>query len=145
MGAKVSRIPGLVDMDASLQASTATGKNFNDRDELKNHYHSDYHRYNLKRKVAGLPMLTQEQFERRVAQEAQKPTLEPKHQKKEDRKANRKALKEKRLEDKHAKMQEKQALAEKRQAKIDAGEEEDVAVDSEDEEGEWLDEEDQDE
>ena len=37
-----------------------------------------------------------------------RPTLEPKHQKKEDRKANRKALKEKRLEDKHAKMQEKQ-------------------------------------
>ena len=37
-------------------------------DELKEHYRSDWHRYNLKRKVAGLPVVGRELFERVMAQ-----------------------------------------------------------------------------
>ena len=53
-----------------------------DREALKEHYQSEWHLHNLKRKVpgfscsaasreqvAGLPMLTQEQFARRQAQD----------------------------------------------------------------------------
>jgi len=134
-------------MDApdSIQAATATGVEFNDRQQLKDHYHSDYHRYNLKRKVAGLPMLTPEQFERRQAQEAQKPVLEIKHQRKEDRKANRKSKKDDKLDKQQQKMQQKLAKAEAKKKAVEAGEmEEDESAES-DEEGEWLDEEDLDE
>lgn len=35
---------------------------FNDNDSYKVHYKSDYHRYNIKRKMVKLPPVTQEQF-----------------------------------------------------------------------------------
>ncbi len=40
---------------------TAPGLTFTDRASLHEHYHSEWHRYNLKRKVAGLPPLMKEQ------------------------------------------------------------------------------------
>ena len=49
---------------AKLQCQTAPGLTFASLDDPKAHYHTDWHRYNLKRKVAGLPMLTQAMFER---------------------------------------------------------------------------------
>lgn len=47
--------------------STA-GEVFDDRDSLSDHYKSEFHRYNLKRKVAGLAPVTREFYEARRAQ-----------------------------------------------------------------------------
>merc|ERR1719329_1365467 len=46
----------------SLTSTTAPGKAFESRGELQDHYKSDWHRYNLKRRDAGLPMLNEEDF-----------------------------------------------------------------------------------
>eukprot|EP00923_Selenidium_pygospionis_P036405 GHVN01063890.1.p1 GENE.GHVN01063890.1~~GHVN01063890.1.p1 ORF type:complete len:466 (+),score=101.73 GHVN01063890.1:52-1449(+) len=35
-------------------------------EDLKTHYHSDLHRYNLKRQIGGLPSVTQEQLDRKI-------------------------------------------------------------------------------
>jgi pre-60S factor REI1 len=48
-----------------MQCYTAPGVTFGDRDELQAHYRSDWHRYNLKRKVANLLPVKKEDFERR--------------------------------------------------------------------------------
>lgn len=50
-----------------LYCSTA-GAYFDNKDELTEHYRSDFHRYNLKRKIAGLPPVTREWYEARKAQ-----------------------------------------------------------------------------
>jgi hypothetical protein len=47
---------------------STSGTTFTDKESLTEHYKSDYHRYNLKRKVAGLPPVTKEWFEARKAQ-----------------------------------------------------------------------------
>ena len=52
------------------KCATAPGVEFATRERLLEHYHTDWHRYNLKRKVAGLPMLTEAMFARVVAQTA---------------------------------------------------------------------------
>lgn len=52
---------------AELTCQTAPGVTFPDRVSLQEHYRSDWHRYNLKRKVAGLPPLNHAQFEARKA------------------------------------------------------------------------------
>lgn len=41
---------------------------FQDREGLQQHYQSELHKYNLKRKLAGLPPVTREWFEARKAQ-----------------------------------------------------------------------------
>lgn len=46
---------------------STSGTYFNDKESLAAHYKSDFHRYNLKRKVAGLPPVTKEWFEARKA------------------------------------------------------------------------------
>ncbi|EJK51269.1 hypothetical protein THAOC_29573, partial [Thalassiosira oceanica] len=46
----------------SLTSTTAPGKAFASRAELQDHYKSDWHQYNLKRRDAGLPMLNEEDF-----------------------------------------------------------------------------------
>ena len=50
-----------------LTSTTAPGKTFTSRSELANHYKSDWHRYNLKRKEAGLTLLTEKEFQARLA------------------------------------------------------------------------------
>eukprot|EP00615_Pteridomonas_danica_P006576 CAMPEP_0114341286 /NCGR_PEP_ID=MMETSP0101-20121206/8948_1 /TAXON_ID=38822 ORGANISM="Pteridomonas danica, Strain PT" /NCGR_SAMPLE_ID=MMETSP0101 /ASSEMBLY_ACC=CAM_ASM_000211 /LENGTH=410 /DNA_ID=CAMNT_0001474843 /DNA_START=27 /DNA_END=1256 /DNA_ORIENTATION=- len=52
---------------AGVTCYTAPGVTFDDRASLQEHYKSDWHRYNLKRKVAGLPPLPNDQFEARKA------------------------------------------------------------------------------
>jgi len=47
---------------------STSGTYFSDKESLAEHYKSDFHRYNLKRKVAGLPPVTKEWFETRKAQ-----------------------------------------------------------------------------
>lgn len=47
---------------------STSGTYFTDKEALAEHYKSDFHRYNLKRKVAGLPPVTREWFEARKAQ-----------------------------------------------------------------------------
>ncbi len=47
---------------------STSGTLLEDRAALQEHYKSDFHRYNLKRKVAGLPPVTREWFEARRAQ-----------------------------------------------------------------------------
>ena len=42
---------------------------FVDGDYQRSHYKSDWHRYNLKRKVAELPPVTKEAFEEKLAQQ----------------------------------------------------------------------------
>ena len=48
--------------------SSTAGKFFVDKEALQEHYRSDFHRYNLKRKVAGLPPVTREWFDARKQQ-----------------------------------------------------------------------------
>ncbi|KAL7494537.1 hypothetical protein ACHAWT_003404 [Skeletonema menzelii] len=50
----------------SLTSTTAPGKIFNSRSELQEHYKSDWHRYNLKRREAELPMLNEADFNTRL-------------------------------------------------------------------------------
>jgi pre-60S factor REI1 len=49
-----------------LTSTTAPNKIFHSRDELAQHYKSDWHKYNCKRKEAGLPLLIQADFEARL-------------------------------------------------------------------------------
>eukprot|EP00581_Thalassiosira_minuscula_P009345 CAMPEP_0183705326 /NCGR_PEP_ID=MMETSP0737-20130205/2458_1 /TAXON_ID=385413 /ORGANISM="Thalassiosira miniscula, Strain CCMP1093" /LENGTH=506 /DNA_ID=CAMNT_0025932463 /DNA_START=42 /DNA_END=1562 /DNA_ORIENTATION=- len=51
---------------STLTSTTAPGKNFTSRSELQQHYKSDWHRYNLKRREAGLPMLNERDFTARL-------------------------------------------------------------------------------
>lgn len=56
-----------VHSDGGYYCSTS-GTVFVDKEALAEHYKSDLHRYNLKRKVAGLPPVTKEWFDARRAQ-----------------------------------------------------------------------------
>lgn len=47
---------------------STSGTVFTTKDELNEHYRSDFHRYNLRRKVAGLPPVSLEWFEARKEQ-----------------------------------------------------------------------------
>eukprot|EP00873_Tetraselmis_striata_P002453 jgi/Tetstr1/422717/TSEL_013514.t1 len=47
---------------------STSGTTFASKEALAEHYRSDFHRYNLKRKVAGLPPVTREWFDARKAQ-----------------------------------------------------------------------------
>lgn len=51
---------------------------FKDTDYQREHYKSDWHRYNLKRKVAELPPVTAEEFQRRVLIQREKGDLDNK-------------------------------------------------------------------
>jgi pre-60S factor REI1 len=51
---------------------TAPGVSFASEEEMKDHYRSEWHRYNLKRKVAGLAPLSREAFEERSAREGER-------------------------------------------------------------------------
>ncbi|KAL3785862.1 hypothetical protein HJC23_008750 [Cyclotella cryptica] len=53
-------------LSATLTSTTAPGKTFSSRLELQTHYKSDWHRYNLKRRENGLPMLNEEDFNARL-------------------------------------------------------------------------------
>eukprot|EP00934_Nitzschia_sp_Nitz4_P008889 Nitzschia sp. Nitz4//scaffold36_size144017//41905//43300//NITZ4_003077-RA/size144017-snap-gene-0.207-mRNA-1//-1//CDS//3329549429//8879//frame0 len=48
-----------------LTSTTAPGKTFSSREELADHYKSDWHKYNLKRREANLPMLAEKDFQAR--------------------------------------------------------------------------------
>ena len=50
----------------SLTSTTAPGKTFASRAELAQHYKSDWHRYNLKRREAGLVLLGEDEFQARL-------------------------------------------------------------------------------
>ena len=52
-------------MNAGLTSTTAPGKTFSSRAELAEHYKSDWHKYNLKRREAGLPLLKEADFQAR--------------------------------------------------------------------------------
>ena len=56
--------------EEALTCHTAPGVAFTTMDELKAHYRSDWHRYNLKRKVAGLPVVGVALFQRVMQQAA---------------------------------------------------------------------------
>lgn len=51
---------------------------FADAEIQRNHYKTDWHRYNLKRKVADLPPVTAEEFQRRVILQQEKDEAEKK-------------------------------------------------------------------
>jgi pre-60S factor REI1 len=50
---------------SGLTSTTAPGKIFSSRAELASHYKSDWHKYNLKRREAGLPLLEEVEFQAR--------------------------------------------------------------------------------
>ena len=52
-------------MNPSFTSTTAPGKAFSSRAELAEHYKSDWHKYNLKRREAGLPLLKEADFQAR--------------------------------------------------------------------------------
>ena len=56
--------------EEALTCHTAPGVEFTTMEDLKEHYRSDWHRYNLKRKVAGLPVVGKELFQRVMQQAA---------------------------------------------------------------------------
>jgi pre-60S factor REI1 len=49
-----------------LTSTTAPGKVFSSRQELAEHYKSDWHKYNLKRRQADLPVLDESDFQARL-------------------------------------------------------------------------------
>jgi pre-60S factor REI1 len=51
---------------AQFTSTTAPGTIFSSREELGQHYKSEWHKYNLKRREANLPMLTQSDFQARL-------------------------------------------------------------------------------
>ena len=53
-------------MEAQLTSTTAPGKVFSNRSELAAHYKSDWHKYNLKRRQAGLQVLLETDFQARL-------------------------------------------------------------------------------
>ena len=58
----------------SLTCYTAPGVAFETEEAMKEHYRSEWHRHNLKRKVAGLPPLGRDAFEQRMANQAANPS-----------------------------------------------------------------------
>lgn len=80
-------------------STTAPGKVFESRSELADHYKSDWHKYNLKRREAGLGLLEEEEFQSRLKaalslrQEKEKKNntdhIKDKNQKKRDKKKKR--------------------------------------------------------
>jgi pre-60S factor REI1 len=52
-------------MSSTLTSTTAPGTTFLSRAELAEHYKSDWHKYNLKRREAGLPLLEGADFQAR--------------------------------------------------------------------------------
>merc|ERR1719276_685196 len=89
----------------SLTSTTAPGKFFNSRHELQDHYKSDWYRYNLKRREAGLPMLNEDDFTLRL--EAALALRKEKNGKKKDKKKNKQqARKEHRRKPAFAKREE---------------------------------------
>ena len=65
--AEVQQAPHQEQQPDGFFSSTA-GTYFADKEALQEHYRSDFHRYNLKRKVAGLPPVTREWFDARKEQ-----------------------------------------------------------------------------
>eukprot|EP00531_Pseudo-nitzschia_arenysensis_P010823 CAMPEP_0116133266 /NCGR_PEP_ID=MMETSP0329-20121206/10013_1 /TAXON_ID=697910 /ORGANISM="Pseudo-nitzschia arenysensis, Strain B593" /LENGTH=435 /DNA_ID=CAMNT_0003627883 /DNA_START=32 /DNA_END=1339 /DNA_ORIENTATION=+ len=49
-----------------LTSNTAPGKTFKSRSEIADHYKSDWHKYNLKRREAGLPLVEEKEFQMRL-------------------------------------------------------------------------------
>ena len=60
----------------SFTCYTAPGVTFHSEVEMKEHYRSEWHRHNLKRKVAGLGPISREAFEERAAREAAAPAAD---------------------------------------------------------------------
>lgn len=52
-------------MSSTFTSTTAPEKVFSSRSELAEHYKSDWHKYNLKRREAGLPLLKEVDFQAR--------------------------------------------------------------------------------
>eukprot|EP00980_Cylindrotheca_fusiformis_P028066 scaffold22577_cov122-Cylindrotheca_fusiformis.AAC.45 len=52
-------------MSGCFTSTTAPEKTFSSRSELADHYRSDWHKYNLKRREAGLPLLKEVDFQAR--------------------------------------------------------------------------------
>lgn len=79
-------------MTLRLTSTTAPGTVFASREDLAAHYQTDWHRYNLKRREAGLPVVGQADFEARkaAAQALRKQDEEQKASKQDHVKKNRK-------------------------------------------------------
>lgn len=58
--------PASLETTSSWTSTTAPGRVFASREELSAHYRSDLHRYNLKRKEAGLAPVTEDEFRARL-------------------------------------------------------------------------------
>merc|ERR1711865_238470 len=106
-----------------LRAVTAQGGEVGNRDGLKEHYQTEWHLHNLKRKVAGLPLLTREQFARRQAQDqvnAAKAKPVGKEAKKMGRSEKRTEIKKERAEQHSEKIMSKMSSANRRTKKKQA-------------------------
>jgi len=106
-----------------LRAVTAQGGEVGNRDGLKEHYQTEWHLHNLKRKVAGLPLLTREQFARRQAQDqvnAAKAKPVGKEAKKLARSEKRTEIKKERAEQHAEKIMSKMSSANRRTKKKQA-------------------------
>ena len=78
--------------NSSFTCYTAPGAVFTSEDEMKEHYRSEWHRYNLKRKVAGLAPVSKEVCEERLAREPMRaPGAEPAGSRSQQRRAKREA------------------------------------------------------
>jgi pre-60S factor REI1 len=60
--------------ESDLLTCIACRQTFEDPAQQRDHYKTDYHRFNLKRKVVGLPPVTPELFEQKVQELKEKQT-----------------------------------------------------------------------
>lgn len=70
---------GVMSTEEGIYCATA-GSVFTNKHAFTEHYKSDFHLYNLKRRVAGLPPVTREWFEARKAQVLAAAAEKPKQQ-----------------------------------------------------------------
>ena len=91
-------------MSELLTSVTAPGVVFESKEAFLEHYRSDWHRYNLRRKVAGLAMATKEDYEAKVlaqreAEEDDKEEKKESHLKADKKKRNKKKKKKSAFEE----------------------------------------------
>jgi len=96
-----------------LTSTTAPGRTFATRSDLAAHYQSDWHRYNLKRREAGLPMLRESDFQARLEAAM---ALRQERERREERTGTG-HLKAGKGRDKKNKNKQKQGKSERREAK----------------------------
>mmetsp|Transcript_502 Transcript_502/g.883 ORF Transcript_502/g.883 Transcript_502/m.883 type:complete len:395 (-) Transcript_502:778-1962(-) len=133
---------------SGLTCNTAPGQSFTTMEELKAHYKTDWHRYNLKRKAASLPVVSNELFDQMASRSNVIQKEKEEREKQEEEKRNRRdiqslaAQRGETFKQAHARMA--RSLSKKhdyaggaKQMSESDGDDDDEDDDDDDSEGEW--------